>query len=74
MFSLFGILKPRTGQPVPSEEAPFKRSFFGAPVDPAAVPVAAEEDARSISPASARNHPSGRRTNKAVRGQAGPNR
>ncbi|MCR6672440.1 hypothetical protein [Devosia ginsengisoli] len=45
MFSLFGILKPRTGQPVPSEEAPFKRSFFGAPVDPAAVPVAAEEDA-----------------------------
>ncbi|QDZ12839.1 hypothetical protein [Devosia ginsengisoli] len=45
MFSLFGILKPFIGQPVPSAEAPFKRSFFGLPVDPAAVPVAAEEDA-----------------------------
>lgn len=46
MFTLFGILKPATGHPAASKEAPFKKSFFGAPVDPAAVsPVAAEEDA-----------------------------
>lgn len=45
MFTLFGILKPFIGPPAPSEEAPFKKSFFGLPVDPAVVPVAAEEDA-----------------------------
>ena len=30
---------------VPAEEAPYKKSFFGAPVDPAAVPAPIEEDA-----------------------------
>jgi len=44
MFTLFGILRPATGRPAASQEAPFKRSFFGAPVDPAGVPPA-EEDA-----------------------------
>ena len=45
MFSLFGILWPATGPAVAAEEAPYKKSFFGAPVDPAAVPAPVEEDA-----------------------------
>lgn len=45
MFSLFGILWPSTGPAVAAEEAPYKKSFFGAPVDPAAVPAPVEEDA-----------------------------
>ncbi|UJW84673.1 hypothetical protein [Devosia sp. SL43] len=43
MFTLFGILSPANTRPVASKEAPFKRSFFGAPVVPIAVP--AEQDA-----------------------------
>lgn len=46
MFTLFGILTPATGPSTASDEAPFKKSFFGAPVDPGAVaPLAADEDA-----------------------------
>jgi hypothetical protein len=46
MFTLFGILTPATGPSTASNEAPFKKSFFGAPVDPGAVaPLAVEEDA-----------------------------
>jgi hypothetical protein len=44
MFTLFGILSPATSRPVASEEAPFKRAFFGSPPDAAAIPPA-EEDA-----------------------------
>ena len=44
MFTLFGILSPVAGRPIPSDEAPFKRAFFGNPPD-AAVVTPAEADA-----------------------------
>lgn len=44
MFHLFGILSPPPGRPIVSDEAPFKKSFFGGQVDAAAAPVA-EQDA-----------------------------
>lgn len=44
MFTLFGILSPAAGRPFASEEAPFKRAFFGSPPDAAVIPPA-EEDA-----------------------------
>jgi hypothetical protein len=44
MFTLFGILSPAPSRPVASQEAPFKRAFFGPPPD-AAVFAPAEEDA-----------------------------
>jgi hypothetical protein len=44
MFHLFGILSPPLGRSVASDEAPFKKSFFGAPVDAVAAPEA-EQDA-----------------------------
>jgi hypothetical protein len=46
MITLFGILAPAPVPSTASEEAPFKKPFFGAPVDTgAAAPVAAEQDA-----------------------------
>lgn len=48
MVTFFGILEPLLGKAHGSEEAPRKRSFFGDPVDPAAVPPA-EADALYLS-------------------------
>lgn len=45
MFTLFGILSPAKSRPIASEEAPFKRAFFGGPPDAAVVTSPAEEDA-----------------------------
>jgi hypothetical protein len=49
MISFFGVLGPSSGPAVARQEAPLKRSFFGAPVDAAVVPPAMEEDACYLS-------------------------
>ena len=49
MIPFFGILRPSVGPETVATEAPFKKSFFGAPVDPAVVQTAVEEDALYLS-------------------------
>lgn len=61
---LFGILTPSTGPSTASDEAPFKKSFFGGPADSAAIPVA-EEDALYL--AGKRPEPTERRPNRSPR-------
>ena len=64
MFTLFGILSPAASRPVASEEAPFKRAFFGSPPDAAVIPPA-EEDALNM--AGKQQDPSERRPGRSQR-------